>query len=692
MCLVTTVDIHKYKIYLTVFIKMAFRNQVQCFVCNLDGAPRTMRTFIDDNQAHNREIAERFRQNLGRPPAAFVADSRICISCFNLVNTEIQEEQNPASTRINVVRAPRGGACLICRRVDALVQRLSIKCRTQIFIYRNIYIPPNVRCCVVHLDNEGNLRRNLHNDLQYFERSYVLVGQDLQELLQMMRNNTLNNQAQNFTDESLLTDDEFSIISPINKMQFNEMLTFCDPVPQARGQRHIKKKDLILFLCKIRQGLSDDFLKLIFCYSTRQSVSLAISKVRQSLLMRFVPQNIGLNAIGRQAYIENHVTEFTNQLYNTDPPNRVPIVYIDGTYAYIEKSSNFQTLRFSYCVHKGRHLVKPALVVAPDGYILDIHGPYFSDSQNNDASMLQREFENDADGLRGWLGDGAIVIVDRGYRDAVPLLERLGIHSRMPAVLPEGQNQLSTEAANDSRLITKTRWIVEARNGHLKSIFKFFKEIILFHHVKHLRDFYLIAGAIINRYREPILMQGATAELAQNILARHQQPNEIQELITREGLQRGNAQWHRLAEQDILDFPVLHEDYLRQITIGIYQLGLAPAYIQDKLTRDDGEIIELDHHRVHQGLLRLRIHSRHRNRTSYQLWIKYNTGLDPPGEPIQGYYCLCKSGARTLGTCAHVAAVIWYLGYARHQANVKYPSNDLLHSVNDAGNRINIAQ
>lgn len=49
-------------------------------------------------------------------------------------------------------------------------------------------------------------------------------------------------------------------------------------------------------------------------------------------------------------------------------------------------------------MHKGRHLIKPALVVAPDGYILDIHGPYFSDSRNNDASMLQNEM--DTAGLR----------------------------------------------------------------------------------------------------------------------------------------------------------------------------------------------------------------------------------------------------------------------------------------------------
>lgn len=46
------------------------------------------------------------------------------------------------------------------------------------------------------------------------------------------------------------------------------------------------------------------------------------------------------------------------------------------------------------------------------------------------------------------------------------------------ALLQRGQSKLPTEEANKSRLITKTRWLVEARNGHIKSIFKFFSQII----------------------------------------------------------------------------------------------------------------------------------------------------------------------------------------------------------------------
>lgn len=115
----------------------------------------------------------------------------------------------------------------------------------------------------------------------------------------------------------------------------------------------------------------------MFSYSTRQNVSMALANVRK-LMLRFVPTHHGFGAISREEYIDRHVTEFTNILYNESPAKA--IVYVDGTYVYIPKCTNFQVLRQTCSILKGRHLLKQILLVAPGGYILDIHGPYFSDS------------------------------------------------------------------------------------------------------------------------------------------------------------------------------------------------------------------------------------------------------------------------------------------------------------------------
>lgn len=83
----------------------------------------------------------------------------------------------------------------------------------------------------------------------------------------------------------------------------------------------------------------------------------------------------------------------------------------------------------------------------------------------------------DAQTLSNWFQNGDIFLVDREYRDVVPLLQHLRIDYKMPALLERGQRQLSTEDANHTKLVTKNRWLVEARNGHLRMIFKIFEYV-----------------------------------------------------------------------------------------------------------------------------------------------------------------------------------------------------------------------
>lgn len=64
------------------------------------------------------------------------------------------------------------------------------------------------------------------------------------------------------------------------------------------------------------------------------------------------------------------------------------------------------------------------------------------------------------------------------------------------------------------------------------------------------------------------------------------------------------------------------------------------------------------------GLLRIRMQSRHTSSKTYQLWIKYEDG------DIIAWYCKCRAGARVVGMCAHTASIVWYLGFARHRRDV----------------------
>lgn len=75
-------------------------------------------------------------------------------------------------------------------------------------------------------------------------------------------------------------------------------------------------------------------------------------------------------------------------------------------------------------------------------------------------------------------------------------------------------------------------------------------------------------------------------------------------------------------------------------------------------------------------LLRARIHSRHKNSVKYNLQIKYDSLISGAGG-IKGWVCRCKVGLRTVGCCAHIASVIWYLGCWKSTEKFKAPASYL---------------
>ncbi|KAJ8910345.1 hypothetical protein NQ315_004544 [Exocentrus adspersus] len=393
----------------------------------------------------------------------------------------------------------------------------------------------------------------------------------------------------------------------------------------------------------------------MFGHTSRQKTSLVISTVLLTLSHDFVPRFLGYGHMNRPEFVENHVTAFANQLYNTDPENQKAIVYIDATYFEVQKSKNFKVLRKSFSNHKKYHLLKTVMDLASDGYILSTHGPYFCDSANNDANILLKEYQNDIGNIR-----------------EVELPAHLG-----------ARNQPSTEDANHSRIITKIRWIIELRNGHVKSTSKFLRDCIPNTHIRHLKDIFKVVCAMLNKYHEPITMEDATVELANEMRRKALEENHVQTYVEQNNLIRRRGIWHNLIGHQI-EFPRLELEILKSLTFGVFQLRLSPLYIQDNMDQDGRHCIEIDTRLGENGLIKVRLFSRHRNNTKYQLFVAF----DMNANEITGHYCTCRSGARVVGMCCHVASTIWYLSYSRHiMENITFPSTNPLECVQDAAVR-----
>lgn len=81
-------------------------------------------------------------------------------------------------------------------------------------------------------------------------------------------------------------------------------------------------------------------------------------------------------------------------------------------------------------------------------------------------------------------------------------MENLGLNVVLPPFL-NGRRRFTSSEANESRCVTKVRWVVEAVNARIKQ-FKFFTNTVQNSSLPHLEQYLLIVCALINQYQAPM--------------------------------------------------------------------------------------------------------------------------------------------------------------------------------------------
>uniref|UniRef100_T1L0B2 DDE Tnp4 domain-containing protein n=1 Tax=Tetranychus urticae TaxID=32264 RepID=T1L0B2_TETUR len=351
---------------------------------------------------------------------------------------------------------------------------------------------------------------------------------------------------------------------------------------------------------------------------------------RETLEEHLVPFNLGFNHLDRATAL-SHVTTVSKTLFNVEDEDTDKMICVsDGTYIYHQKSLHHSHQRESYSPHKYRNLFKPMMIVAPDGYILDVKGPYAAKS--NDASIFEDIIR--AEDFSQFFSRGDIFILDRGFRSCLQTLQNKGYRYRTPEFNAPNQ-QLSCQVANRSRMVTKVRWIVEdvkrafARGADLKAIFS--KTI---NRENGLRPFdkvwpnstldyaypdFRITCAIHNKFGKRFQTGQKSLECQRNAVA--------------------VALWVTIDAETLPDFPRYSEKDLFMLTLGPYQIKMVEGYYLEhasadgrfriQVRRDPTQLAEkADQFDMDDPvLIRARIQSRHSNATKYivlllQKWRK----------------------------------------------------------------------
>lgn len=552
--------------------------------------------------------------------------------------------------------------CFICKRRGPKLIVVSQDITYKLFIEKALFLKSGSRCCPNHIKDDyftqtslDNINGNCHAVTKFNRTDVIDLIGTIREIAQRKEKSRMD-----FDDLQALNDGDYHTLTGITRANFDDLCSHISTVKSS--QNRTSRTCLAILLVKLRIGVSNQLLATLFNIS-KTAVRSAIKSARTALSTYFTPKYIGFNHISRQSVIEQHTRPLAQELFG-DLISKPAILVLDGTYIFIQKSNNFHFQRRSYSMHKHRCLVKPMMVVTTSGYIVSVLGPYLADSKNNDAGILKQMFQHNVEEIKQWLADDDVMIVDRGFRDSIKLMEDFGLRTEMPNFLPKGQKQHTTEEANTSRLITKVRWIVESVNGRIKQ-WKFLQNIVPNSQIPYIGEYVRLVSAICNKYRAPLNTGDAESDQLLGAKMKHlaKQKNTLIERIENENLARRTGDWKKMdADDAVPNFPTMTEEELRNITLGVYQLKMARGYAQEHLNEegDYAIVVNVDV----PNILRVAIQSRHTSSKKYMVWIEYGEVL------VTAWYCQCRAGARVVGTCAHVSTVIWYLSHARHTGNL----------------------
>jgi hypothetical protein len=286
-----------------------------------------------------------------------------------------------------------------------------------------------------------------------------------------------------------------------------------------------------------------------------------------------------------------------------------------------------------------------------------VYGTY--PAVDNDATIMENVLEANKE-LRNLIQPNDHILMDRGFRDVKDTLEtKYKLKTHMPSIKPLKNNQLSTIEANHSRFVTKCRWTVEAVNGLLKILFKANDKVVDNKTLQHSIDDYRIGASLINKYHSRLFSDKDNPTLiTTNMKEKLYTPNKLESVI--DTIHRKSRCFTEVGIESLKDFPKLDINSIKyNITDGSYQLKSSSSYIDEiktvALFKGDPKLLDPS-----LTLLRTHIKSRHKNRKSYTCYVSYKPNMSSH-RAIDSYICTCPIGKRTVGTCSHVASLIYKL-------------------------------
>ena len=162
-----------------------------------------------------------------------------------------------------------------------------------------------------------------------------LTSSDIQLLITKWQMLFQKQKRLDFDNPQSLSDEEYKTLTSLSKSQFDNLISqlFASNIRNS-SNRSIRTAIAIL-LCKLRLGLSNSLLAILFQLPDKRAVSRALESARNALMSDFVPYNLGFSHIQRREIIDQHTSTIAQQLMCDSNSDRA-IIVIDSTYIHIQ--------------------------------------------------------------------------------------------------------------------------------------------------------------------------------------------------------------------------------------------------------------------------------------------------------------------------------------------------------------------
>lgn len=552
--------------------------------------------------------------------------------------------------------------------------RVSHQMRYELMKSKRFYVPENARACEVH----SNVSVWPGISIQSEESKFTIP--QIEEMIDLLRSPPKNSK-KSFLDEK--SDLEFKTDTGLTRAQFTDLF---ERLPSIFSEfKHDKNnqtatESLYMYIMKLRTARTNDDIGLIFGI-TRFTVTERMNKVRKILENDFVYQNVNFERTREQ--LAQRTTVLSQMLFCNGDSSR-PVIILEGTYIYIQKSSNYEFQKKSYNGHKKRNFVRVMVCTTTDGTIVFVLGPY--PASTNDASIMNSLTER-SDAFKQLI-QGDVIILDRGFRDSIDIVKQKGFDVKVPHLLQKSKTnkQFTTQQANETRFVTANRYAVETRNGHFKSIFKIFAKQWTNNTLPNMMTDFRVAAALINVYFKSVEShKGHSAEIAKSMLNRLHRPNHLSRIVDSRAFQSNVRKFNSFSDFDAL--PQLSAQHLIKISLGPYQLRQAPSYCQMHCKANNSKFVVFEcpddvvdelltdfiSDEKKLKLLMMRIKSRFRSQKTHDVYVLID--VKSSGEEcVLEYCCSCQHGLRTVGCCSHAMSLMWFALYIKHTFAMPEPA------------------